>query len=424
MLLLFCLLAPAWAAGADGIALFRQGVKAFQANQFQQAAELFERANRAGINKPALHYNLGVAYYRSGDLGRARSSFEKAALDSNWAALSSFNLGLIAKKSGEREKAIRLFKHTLKISQDQNLIKLTELALKQLSVKPGFAWYGIAELDIGFDSNVGLSDDGQLISASGNEDEFLELTAVAIHPFSSGILDGWKLSLDLYWLDYLDLDEFDQTLVGAEMQYAFAPDKWSPSLAGRWEYLLVDGELVQRTLEVGLETKRVLYEAMRMSIGYGLTVFEEEDPSFASLSGLRHQLDIELKQKLDSHNLRYGYLLELNDRDDLSINGDFFSQSATRHALFLASHLRLNNDWRLDGRLEHIRSNFDDAEIRDNVLQGQREDKEWSLFVNARRKIFTKAMLSLGWSHTDNNSNFTEFSYSSNIYRVGLIYPF
>ena len=92
--------------------------------------------------------------------------------------------------------------------------------------------------------------------------------------------------------------------------------------------------------------------------------------------------------------------------------------------MFVESRYRINTQWRLTGRLEYIRSDFDSAEIRGNVIEDTRKDKEWNASLSASQPIFGKALLNLGWNHTDTDSNFAEFSYSSNIIRAGILYPF
>ena len=48
------------------------------------------------MDGPAVHYNIGVAAYRSGDLARAERAFQEVARTPAMAALAHYNLGLVA----------------------------------------------------------------------------------------------------------------------------------------------------------------------------------------------------------------------------------------------------------------------------------------------------------------------------------------
>ena len=54
--------------------------EAYQANEFEQAIEIYEQLISDGYNTKVLLYNLGNAYYRNGQIGRAILHYERAAL--------------------------------------------------------------------------------------------------------------------------------------------------------------------------------------------------------------------------------------------------------------------------------------------------------------------------------------------------------
>ena len=61
----------AGAAQAGPAADFLKGVAAYEAGNFSEAATAFQKAADAGVVNPKLFYNLGCAYFKTGDLGRA-----------------------------------------------------------------------------------------------------------------------------------------------------------------------------------------------------------------------------------------------------------------------------------------------------------------------------------------------------------------
>jgi len=62
----------------DITAAFIDGIKLYQAEEFEAAAKSFESIARNGVINPALYYNIGNAYFKSKDLGHAILWYERA----------------------------------------------------------------------------------------------------------------------------------------------------------------------------------------------------------------------------------------------------------------------------------------------------------------------------------------------------------
>lgn len=60
--------------------LFEQGNKAYNAEQYQTAVEAYEAILAQGEESFEVYYNLGNAYFRTGELGQAILYYERAAL--------------------------------------------------------------------------------------------------------------------------------------------------------------------------------------------------------------------------------------------------------------------------------------------------------------------------------------------------------
>lgn len=70
-----------WAASdssANAEAVFARGNAAYAAGHFPEAIKEYEALARTGQWNPALFYDLGNAYYRTGDLGRSILNYERA----------------------------------------------------------------------------------------------------------------------------------------------------------------------------------------------------------------------------------------------------------------------------------------------------------------------------------------------------------
>lgn len=67
---------PTPAAAQDEAYL--RGNELYEEGQFEQAVEAYRSVLGAGVESATLHYNLGNAYFKAGDLGRAILSWERA----------------------------------------------------------------------------------------------------------------------------------------------------------------------------------------------------------------------------------------------------------------------------------------------------------------------------------------------------------
>jgi tetratricopeptide (TPR) repeat protein len=65
-------------AGADPLAKFDEGVRLYDAKEYEGAARAFESILAEGAANGATYFNLGNAYYRHGEFGRAILNFERA----------------------------------------------------------------------------------------------------------------------------------------------------------------------------------------------------------------------------------------------------------------------------------------------------------------------------------------------------------
>ncbi len=77
LLLLLCLFSPALLAARPTQAL-QAANQAFQDKDYEQAIRKYEEILQQGYESEALYYNLGNAYYRSGEPGRAMLNYQRA----------------------------------------------------------------------------------------------------------------------------------------------------------------------------------------------------------------------------------------------------------------------------------------------------------------------------------------------------------
>ena len=74
----FVVAAPATAPAPAQQEIFEQGNQFYQAGDYSAAVEVYEAVRTSGFESPDLHYNLGNAYFKTGELGRSILSWERA----------------------------------------------------------------------------------------------------------------------------------------------------------------------------------------------------------------------------------------------------------------------------------------------------------------------------------------------------------
>ncbi len=110
----FSVAAEAW-AGAVPDELFRQGVRAEDAGQWQLARHLYERALAAGEPDPETCFNLGnVLYELDRKRAAARRYLQAVALDAEYVE-SLNNLGNALAESGWLNEAVRAYRRALQL---------------------------------------------------------------------------------------------------------------------------------------------------------------------------------------------------------------------------------------------------------------------------------------------------------------------
>lgn len=428
----FCLLVllgaaplPALAAGegADGTH-FERGVAAFQQADYGAALAHFQRAREAGLDTPALSYNLGATYYRLGEYGHARTEFERLLGERTWAPLAHYNLGLIAQRQGRPEEAVRELRRAERLSRDPKLRALAARALEAITGRaPARTWIGFLSLSPGYDDNVAFSDDPELVGVSDNEDFFVELLGVASGYFPDGPNTGFRVDASLFAKDYAEVDEFDQISLHLAGTREGAFRGWSTGVGASLENVYLDGEYFETigTFEAG--GRRPLGEGWSLDLRNGLGRIAAADDS-RELEGWRNQLDMALDLPVAAVGITLGYRFEFNDRRDLSVGEEFFSRSPHRHSFRLEGSGAVTPAWRVTGRVEYRLSVYRDP---DRVQTGA-----GSFIEKTRREHRFDLSLRTDWSpaptwfvfgeydYSSNDANFDAFDYTRNVVRIGL----
>jgi len=135
-----------------GQGYYRQGVTASEKGDYDEALSLLYRAVQEKPDDYRAWRELGMAWYRSDSLAKAEEAFAASnRIDPN--ALSNFYLGLIFERTGEYDKAIRVYGAAAKLQGDdrtRNLIRerLNVLIDRQLAAEARAAVAGEDTLSV------------------------------------------------------------------------------------------------------------------------------------------------------------------------------------------------------------------------------------------------------------------------------------
>jgi tetratricopeptide (TPR) repeat protein len=279
-----------WAAESEALEYFAEAKAAFDAEDFSRARALFERALAAGMEGPAVHYNIGAAAFRAGDLPRAERAFRDVARTPSMAALAQYNLGLVALDRRDPQEARDWFERSLHANADERLKALSARRLEDLprarATGSASAWSYYARGGAGFDDNIALRSESLESSATGDEDSYGELNVAGNYSYGP-----WRLDAGAGMLEYLDLDEFSQTSLYLGAARGFRLDNWHFELGAYGSQLSFGGEVFERNTAAGLLVTRMFYGGGRLRAQLRAASVDGKG-LFTGLTGDRRELGV------------------------------------------------------------------------------------------------------------------------------------
>lgn len=130
---LLCLLTSGPAAAMSAQEAFQDGNRLFRDDLYWAALLRYRQAGEAGLDTPLLHYNTGVAHYRAGQYGRARTELLRAAQSPGLLVLAQYNLGLTAYAAGNTDEALDWFRQARDQEENPKVRKLAIMAISRIA---------------------------------------------------------------------------------------------------------------------------------------------------------------------------------------------------------------------------------------------------------------------------------------------------
>ena len=321
-LLLFAAAAPAY---ADPTADWQSGQQAYAAGDYASALLYFEIARDQGLAGAAVHYNVAVCRYRLEQWSAARDEFRYIATHfPNMRGLAEYNLGLVARSTGDTDTARHHFLAAYEQSpEDEKLRILASNALGDLPAPRPVAppsWTGMLGLRAGHDSNVALRDDLGLPAGQTAESPMTDLFASFQGPWRPG--GGFRAEGSAYVIRYFDAGEFDQSALQLGAVYDWRPSTWRVEFGADWGFTTLDGEEFERTVGTRLRLARPLSNGGRIELRYRYDDVDGVDPAFAGIAGTRQRAELRYRWIVGDTYFALRYGLEKNDRIDAGVSPD------------------------------------------------------------------------------------------------------
>lgn len=397
----------AFAATPEAEARFTEAKAAFEAEDFSRARALFEQALAAGMDGPAIHYNIGAAAYRAGDLPRAERAFREVARTPSMAALAHYNLGLVARDRRDEREARDWFSRALEQTPAGN--PLTRLASRGLDELPQRRESGVWSYYLrgggGHDDNIALRSDSVDSSATGEKDSYGELTLAGYYSFGA-----WRLDAGAGMVEYFNRDEFSQNSLYLGAARGFRLDNWHFELGAYGTQLTFGGEVFERNLAASALATRMFEGGGRLRAQLRASSVEGTG-LFTGLTGNRTELGVFYDTNRGPWYFGAHTRAERNDSDD---------------AIFASRWLQLGAEARYSWS---PRWGFSaGAALRRTSRPAQADtlaawdDDRVALHVGATRALWKQAQLFVRYDHEQNDSPVAGFDYDRN--RIGASVEF
>lgn len=421
---------PAFAGEDDAGRAFREGVVAFQGGDLQRSRVLLEQAAAMGYSTSALHYNLGVVYYRLERYDRAETEFERL-LDTPHRDLARYNLGLIAKATGRTEQADRLFHEVANTAAEQKLRELArrQLDLQQRPVDDPMSWLLFASAGLGYEENLSLLPDtapsedndtyhelvfytrGPLADLDANPGTTSRIEAQASYyqrhyhhdrPYNTDALKG-----GLSW--YADKGNVSRR-IGVDQVYFWADSasrETHTGLYGDWRWSActagVSGRC-QLTAEVTRVHPYEGYEAYR---------------------GMQYNATGQYRTGLGDWQGSISYELELNDRANFSTDTQYVDVSPSRHRFELGVDYAASRSLLVGGELAYRLSRYNDAyrfPVGSTFESGHRSDDRYAASLQMEYAFLSAWSVVFDATYERNESSLSQYSYDNRSYQLTLSY--
>ena len=393
---------------------YAAGVTAFQSGDYVAARSDFLDARAEGYETPQLDYSLGATCYQLGRYDEARREFARLLMDPEIASLAHYNLGRIAVRQGDVDTAREEF---LAADSETTAYEIRQLAETELArLPPPIArWYGYADLSAGYDDDVSPLPFASLQAPERQASPFVSLLAGGGGQLGGTPDSGWQLQGSVYRAEYSRLSDDDETLVSGGPGYRYAADGWRSAFDLIGSHVILGRDTLEDSLMGRIEELRDLTPTDALAVGYE---YERVDGGggFGYLTGGRQVLFLEDRFTGDTAQALLGFQHESNEREDLSVDADFFSTSPLRNRFYGELTLKYSDAVSLHAAASYEKSTYDRPDVVTDgvdVFVATRDDDLYIVSLSGSYEFTPLWSFLLEDRYLKNASNIPFYSYQS-----------
>lgn len=369
-----------------------------------------------------LYYNIGVSHYKLGNYELAAQAFQQAAHYPELQALAYYNLALVAEARHDNTTALLWTQRSLASTQDEQLSRLAETLARHLSSDrrsnvPSTTMLFSAHS--GYDDNVMLRADSQLLTTSDQGDTFVDAFYFARVPFASQGPYSWNIDAGVFTQQYSRLHDYDLSMlqIGGVVDRRFSAWRLEGNLSAAIYTLAGNG--LYRTLTI--KSTAHWREAERNWAGFvEMGNIDAANAQFKYLGGQIYRGGVSASWRGEG-NGRYdvAYTIENNDRKDLNSATMFTSYSPLRQSLDLtvstAIKAHLSGKINFEGRYSHYRDK-DITTTSDPVL---RREQRYRFAAGLTCQLRDSVDMNVEYQLLSNHSNIDRYDYIDRIVQIG-----
>lgn len=403
---------------------FDRAMDAFRKSDYSQALDGFSAAVAAGLDTPAVYYNLAVCYYRTGAYAQAQQNFLKTARFADMAALAYYNLGLVSIKQQDRAAALSWLNKSRQASTDAKLDRLVAAVLEQLEgddvssrvdhQATAAQWSGVIFAGLGHDDNVTL-DNSDLVLVSRQS-----ATVAELFVNTKGILSGSEKNGFLFRGSlYADMNDGHNNIniaaLDGGLYLARRTGIWSNEYGFSLSRLTLGGDDYLDKAGLGLSTSSRLSETFRLDMRLRARVIRSRNVLYDPLEGRSQDIRVSGKWSPDDfHDIKLQYQLYNNDRNDLETATRYSSFSYIRHKFRAEYKYRITPRYGIRLAAGYRQSDYKDDNIEAGNVRVRRRDDRARYLLGLDYHWSRETLVGLKYEHVNNDSNIDRFDYASN----------
>jgi hypothetical protein len=233
-----------------------------------------------------------------------------------------------------------------------------------------------------------------VLGISGLDDSFAEAQLAV----GGSLSEPWRFDTSLAYLDYSDLDEFDQLSLQAGARYRTSWSAWAGDFFGQVGYQTLDGAGFESRFMMGLRANHDLSSQWRVRAQYRFSDVDGMN-AFSGITGQEHEASVRLGRSGQPWDIAVEYRFETSDNDDRGL-------SATRQQLAFDASRNLSDKWSLSLEATLRHSRYDLAENGKEQLV--------DVAIALARTLSERWRLVLRYDYTHNDADRADFRYERN----------